>query len=474
MFDIQEYRYPFESLFDFVSGGYWVQIEALHLTLGWIYIISFALYLAWVSAPLQLRLSIPYFALALFMNPAYEILGLKVNEVFGVLAALYAIAMKLPFPSRERPVASAILLVFALGFAHSLIAAVIYPSLVDEDNSYLMRVAVAFKVFVLGINLLIVGRYLCRGVGFDLVIKGVLYAGTFGLLMYVLQFGILLGSGTFPYGTYLDAGFVGLPTFGSVSEERGHFGKFMTPLFPFFLYALLQWRWRWRFALFVLVTCFNISASSLIFFFSYIFISLWVFRNRIYNVRALVTISVAFSLFIIFVINFSDVFIALIAKIYFVAILGDETAAGGRSVNTFLQYITTYPFGIGYGGSSLRTAPGLPEINSGFFAFISQYSFLALPIAIGYAWLIYATLRKEKAERTLLGKTMTIGVICSPIIFFSDILWFVPTIWLAFEIVWAVNRNKKELGVRRDRGARKYRGVAPTLPIASDKYETVS
>jgi hypothetical protein len=441
MFEIEENRYPFDNVFEFVSGGYWAQVEALHLTLGWIFIFAFIFYLVRQPAPLQLRLAIPYFALALFTNPAYEIAGLKINDVFGVMAALYGLATSIPFPSKTRPVASAILLVFCLGALHSLIVTRIYPVLLDGDGLLLKRVAINFKVFVLGVNLLIIGQSLHRGIGFNLICKSVIVAGTFGLLMYLLQIAVLIGAGTLPYGTYVDAGFIGVPSFGSVSEERGHFGKFMTPLFPFFLYALVSWRWQWRFALFVLVTCINISASSLVYFFVYSLISLWMFRRKLTNSKTLLALSFASLSFAFLILSFNEVFLSLAEKIYQLAIAGDESSGGGRSVGTFLSYISAYPFGIGYSGSSLRTAPGLLEINSGFFAFFTQYSLLALPILLGYAWLIVATLRKARNSRTLLGKTMAVGVIGSVVIFAADILWFMPTIWLAFEIAWAVQKR---------------------------------
>jgi hypothetical protein len=133
---------------------------------------------------------------------------------------------------------------------------------------------------------------------------------------------------------------------------------------------------------------------------------------------------------------YRDVFEGIIEKVYLLAIVGDESQGGGRSFGLFVQYLQAYPFGIGYSGSTLRTAPMLPEINAAHFALVTQYSGLALPIVIGFAMLIFKAARTGLHSDTL-GRCMMVGVLMLGIIFFTDILWFVPMMWLSMEIVFS-------------------------------------
>ena len=440
---LEEQRYPFDDLIQFVSGGYWSQIEAAHLTIGWLFVLSLSAFLICRRQQLRLafRLAILYFALALYTNPAYEFAGLKINEVFGILAVLAAWLALPPRPrilSSAGPVALGLIAVFVVSLAHSSVVAIAYPELNADTATIVTRLAVTFKIAVLALNLSIVGDSLRAGGRFDTVVKIAVTAGAFGLCMYVLQVTVLV-SGTLPYGTFLDAGYIGVPTFGSVSVERGHFGKFMAPLFPFFLYALLAYRWRLAFALYVVVSLANLSASSLVYFAASMLVTAWLFRKRFSRGSTLVVLLLCAGLVGSAVFAYSDVFLAVLDKIYQFAFQGDESSGGGRSLQTFLQYLYSYPMGIGYGGSTLRTAPGLPEINAAHFAFVTQFSLLALPLLAAYAYLVWRTLRAgaKCTDHRLLCRAMTVGVLVSILIFAADILWFVPTLWLPYEIIWA-------------------------------------
>jgi hypothetical protein len=433
---LEEVRYPWVSSLDFWGGGYWGEIGALHLLFGWLFIL-------WISSrtlmmsrfPLEFRLAALYFALTVFTNPAFNQGGLNINEMLGVLALLVVMGKgRVELGQGASPLSKGLLIVFAVSLLHVFMTWLIYPDLIPNLGIFVTKLAINLKILVLAGNIAIVGCLLSRGLGLDLLIRTCLAAGTFALLMYLVQIAVA-SKGVWPYGTYIDAGFVGLPSFGSVSIERGHFGKFMTPYYPFFLFALLVWRARWRFALFFLIMTINFSASSQTFFLCSLLLTMFLFRRKLGFAPY-----VGIMLMVLLMVIYRDVFEGIIDKIYLLAIVGDESQGGGRSFGLFVQYLQTYPFGMGYSGSTLRTAPMLPEINAAHFAFVTQYSALALPLVAGFALLVYRAARAGLLNAPL-GRCMTVGVLMSGIVFLTDILWFVPMMWLSMEIVFSQRRS---------------------------------
>ncbi|MGE0114274.1 MAG: hypothetical protein AB7T07_05255 [Steroidobacteraceae bacterium] len=445
MFDnLEETRYPFNNFLEFIGGGYWQQTGAIHLFLGWVFIIALTIsFLRTRKYPLHFRTATLYFALTIFTNPAYDFAGLKINEIFGIFSIAVSTITRnrqSPLFSPKSPIVLGLLAVFLVGALHNLLVAFIYPELNPDAKVVITRTAVNLKILTLAVNLLIVSHTLKQRTGIGFLLKTLVISGTFGLAMYLLQGVVLLFTGIFPYGTFLDAGFIGIPTFGSVSIERGHFGKFMAPLFPFFLYCQMIYRWRLPFYLLIFVACINFSSSSQTFFLAFGLLAIWLFRSKFthgYASIGIVLLAVAISTFVII---YWKAFFAVGVKIWELAFVGDESTGGGRSIGTFSQYIEKYPFGIGYSGSTLRTAPGLPEINAAHFAFFAQYSLLAIPIIFSFLWLVLRTIRIAKAQRTnvALTRNMIIAVLGSCLIFAADILWFIPTIWLAYEIIWTM------------------------------------
>lgn len=445
MDELEELRYPWDNAVEFFGNGYVFELGSLHLLIGWIVVLWLVTQTARrLDVPVVFRLACLYFALTLFTNPAFNFVGLNLNEVFGVLAVVrIPFERSAPNTSQASPVVLGVLTVFAIGLAHMFVAQLLYPELTPQPGIWLTKFAINAKVAVLAANLWIVGDSLRRGVGGAMLVKACLSAGTAGLCLYLLQLGVL-ASGTVPYGTYLDAGFVGVPSFGSVSIERGHFGKFMASYFPYFLFATLALRMRWRFYLLMLVSLINFSSSSQTFFVAFVVLALWRFW-RLVSVRTALTGSLVLGgLLIALATNYLDVFIGVANKVYELAIEGDESTGGGRSVGTFLQYLNSYPLGLGYSGSTLRTAPGLPEINAAHYAFVAQYSLFALPILLGYLALVWRTLRIAK-RGPLLSRSLAVGVIMTILVFASDILWFVPLYWLPFEMIWAERRRRQSL-----------------------------
>lgn len=433
---LEEVRYPWVNSLEFWGGGYWGQIGALHLLFGWLFILwicSRTLIMSRIL--LEFRLTVLYFALTVFTNPAFNQGALNINEMLGVLALLVVLAkgrMKLGLGAS--PLSKGLLIVFVVSLLHVFMTWLIYPDLIPNLDVFAIKMAIIFKILVLAGNLAIVGSQLSRGFGLDLLIRTCLATGTFALLMYLVQIAVSI-TGTWPYGTYIDAGFVGIPSFGSVSIERGHFGKFMTPYYPFFLFALLAWRARWRFALFFLIMSINFSASSQTFFLCSLLLTMFIFRRKLG-----ITPYVSFMLMVMLMVIYWDVFEGIIDKIYLLAIVGDESQGGGRSFGLFAEYLQTYPFGMGYSGSTLRTAPMLPEINAAHFAFVTQYSGLAFPLVAGFALLVYRAAQAGLLNEPL-GRCMMVGVVMSGIVFLTDILWFVPMMWLSMEIVFSQHRS---------------------------------
>lgn len=440
MGELEEIRYPWINAAEFWVGGYWHQIEAMHLLLGWLFIVWLALRAFWTrDAPFEFRMATLYFALTVYTNFAYNVAGLNINDWFGIMAILIVMAKgRLSHAKSASRAAKGLFLLSAVTIAHTFVAALIYPELLPDMITVVTKMAVNFKIFVLAANLVIVGGCIACGVGLDRLIKACVYAGVIAQLMYLLQM-LVASTGTLPYGTFLDAGFVGVPSFASVSIERGHMGKFIAPYFAFFLYAFVVWKWRWRFALFLLASAINFSASGQVFFACSLVIAIMVFRGSL-GVKAYSLIAFGVAGVTALVATYWVVFEAIIDKIVTIAIHGDESQGGGRSFGLFIEYISTYPLGMGYSGSTLRTAPNLPEINAAHFAFISQYSFLAIPILLGYAVLLISVIRSG-VQCGALGRCMVVGAAISPIMFFVDILWFVPLVWLPIEVILSVRRN---------------------------------
>jgi hypothetical protein len=179
----------------------------------------------------------------------------------------------------------------------------------------------------------------------------------------------------------------------------------------------------------------NFSASSQTFFLCSLVLTMFIFRRKLG-----ITPYVGILLMVMLMVIYRDVFEGIVDKIYLLAIVGDESQGGGRSFGLFVQYLQTYPFGMGYSGSTLRTAPMLPEINAAHFAFVTQYSALALPLVAGFALVVYRAARAGLPNEPL-GRCMTVGVLMSGIVFFTDILWFVPMMWLSMEIVFSQRRS---------------------------------
>lgn len=431
MDDLEELRYPFLSAAEFFGSSYWADAAALHLDFAWVVASVMALLVLARGDSVGRSLVTLYFALTPFNNYAFQILpGSSLGDIFGVLAICYYIVLLIgPLRMRMRasPVGLSICGVALLAAVHSLLIAIFYPEL-NAAGAGLLRFVVTSKILVLGLCCCLFDQVFTERRHIDWLIRTVVSFAMVGLAAYVLQ-GLLLLTGTVPYGTYLDAGFVGFPSFAAICIERGHFGKMMTPLFPFFVYAALKQGRTRAFLAFLGITLVNFSASSLAFFASYVAIAMYYFRRMLLRVRVAVAMACAGLLVAYFVASTWVIWVGLAEKIDQLVFQGDRE--GGRGLGTFMSYLATYPFGISYGGSSLRTAPGLAEINMGIFALIAQLSFLSIVVVVLFLGLLYYGMRCTRliadADTRRILRT---GMLVMPIIFIADILWFVSIIWL--------------------------------------------
>ena len=421
---MDELRYPFESLFDFFVGGFVFQVQALHLTFGLVAIlVSFIVCFIKFRNPLVGLVGF-YFLAPVYSNPGYSIFGIGFPELLGSFVLLLVLVTKptalLPRGSFQKNTYLAVFLIVA--YTLTLL-------LLDQNQSgvsFVNRILVFAKpvllafLFAAALNLQVV-----RDEAFFYLVCILVFTE---VIAYLYQLFIFI-KGVVPYGTFPAAGIDSFVSFGGTSNERGHLAKFFNPLLPIILYYSYLKRSYFILIAFFIVAFFNLSASGYVFLLMELLFVAWFFRSKfLYSFVAWVLL---FFILIVLVF-FSELFVAIFNKIYNLAILGDESEAGGRSLDTFLMYIESFPFGIGYSGSTYRIAEGFPEINSGLFAFISQLSAIGIFLMVSFLCNIFKVIKSSLSIASDFPQIyfLIVGSLTMPFIFFADLLWFVPTIWL--------------------------------------------
>jgi hypothetical protein len=327
------------------------------------------------------------------------------------------------------PIAASLIFIAFLAFVHYLIVSFVYQEIDVFIEERILRMSLILKIVVLGVVSLGFNNEFNTSESIEQLIKDVIWFAIIGICIYLLQFGLFF-SGNIPFGTYLDSGFTGFPSFGSVSVERGHLAKLFAPLYPFFLLCFFQYKNTLIFVLFLFVNLINFSSSGQFYTFVYLLLTGIVFQKKLlksYNFMWLIGVG---SIVLVVISNlFAQQFGGVIDKILLMGIQGGD--GGGRGSDLLVEYLTKYPMGISYGGSTLRVVNGLPEINSGINNFIAQFSILSVPLVLGFLALNLKVLSNPNSflhEDAI--KAMKIGVWVSPIIYCIDVLWFTPTIWL--------------------------------------------
>lgn len=430
MNEFEELRYPFDSVLDFVRGGYFAEPAGLHLTIALILFALLTLHVMFGRGPVVQRLITVFFAGTVYNNPAFGIPGgLHFNELAGVLAALWLLVLMLGGLRMDvRRVGVPVLLGGLVMLAHAAFVSVWDAALIPDDSTAILRGVLVARIFVLGIIVVGMEALYRTEEDFERLIQAMVRFGVVAILIYFVQVGIFL-SGTRPYGTYWDAGFTGIPSFGSVSIERGHFGKFLVVLFPFFAWVAAKRR-RWTpMLLFLLVTLVNFSASSMSFLVGYIVLSALLLHRYVVRPSALKWLIPAGAIVFLLASVFSEQYGGLVQKIVDLGVRGD--AGGGRGLSVLGAYLSAHPLGLGYSGSTLRNVGTLPQINMGILAMASQLSFMIVPIFAGFLWLNYRVARESHriGDRVLVGLLLG-GMMMAILIDLVDVLWFVPTLWL--------------------------------------------
>ena len=429
MNEFDELRYPFTTLFEFVRGGYFAERAGLHLTIA---LIVFAILTTQVmlgrGSVLQ-RLITVFFAGTVYNNPAFAVPGgLHFNEIAGVVAALWIGVLLLGgLTMNLRGVGIPLLVGGLVMLVHAAFVSVLDITVVPDTATAIVRVVLLARIFVLGIIALGMEALYRTTEDYEALMNAMVRFGVAAIAIYFLQTGVFL-SGTRPYGTYWDAGLTGIPSFGSVSIERGHFGKFLIMLFPFFAWAAMKQR-RWvPMGLFLLVTLVNFSASSMSFLAGYVVITVLVLHRYVIRPAAVKWLLPVGITVVLLASRFGEQYGGLIQKVLQLGLKGD--AGGGRSFSVLEAYLSAHPFGLGYSGSTLRNVGTLPMINMGAYAMASQLSLLLIPIFGGFLWLTYRVIRESRYinDRVLAGMMIT-GMLMAIFMDLIDVLWFVPTIW---------------------------------------------
>lgn len=438
---LYDLRYPFNSALEFFNGLYFLKLEALHLTIGYL-LLSFMIIriLYNKSLPLPYKLSIIYFAGTIFNNPAYKI-GITISESFGIIAVIIFILrrkIKLNYISNY-------IILFAIISAVHLLFLLFF----DEDvlnNIQLQRVAIILKLFVLAFNISILFNYINSDYDINIFINYVIKIVNIVAIIYLVQVVVFM-AGTLPYGSFSPTNEVAsvIPSFASTSIERGHLGKFFVPLFPLYLYAYKVLGYRKSFLLYLIIAFSNFSASSYIFLFLYILGTLVFFHKEL---RKLVILMVV--LIVVAFVFFNEQIFGVVLKVYNLAITVEKNQGGGRSFWYIFDIIDNYPFGYGYGGSTYRNYHGISglDINNAVVIFFGQLSILGIPILGIFIFNMCKIFKLSrylnfKFEKKLLFLSITV----MSFIFLADVLWFVPVIWLPVVVLTILARNEKRKSV---------------------------
>lgn len=428
-----ETRYPFASFADFFAGGYYLNIAGIHLALALIgLILGVTICLLRSEGQVLSVISMLYFALQPFNNPMFTLAGLSVADVCGIITACAGIVRLAVHQLRLNNWILAFTIFGTIAIIHGAVVWTLYPAF-GAQADVTARYVVIGKIFVFLFafswiySTQDITRYLPK------ITSIIANFAILICLIYAIQLAIFL-TGHLPYGTFTGSGSGVNVAFGGVSIERGHLSKFMAPLFvPIAIHCYLTHRY-WKLIPYLLIMVINFSASGLSFLVFQLFLFAVLFSRQFWlillswrGMAALIAGATA-------LIWFADAYGAIINKIYRLAIVGDDE--GGRSVGLMIEYLKMYPLGIGYSGSTYRTAPGLAEINMGLYEFLTQLSIFSLP----FLWLLFSmtvSLFFLYKSGSIIARFLLVGVLSLPLVFSSDSLWFVPLWWLPAFVLYS-------------------------------------
>jgi len=448
--------YPFNSILEFIGNGYWCQPQGWHLTLGLVLLVILFMRVFMSRHFMLSKLTALYFSSFIFNNPSYKLFGLQFSEYMGIVGCigLFFYVIKKPF-LRKSMVGYAVLTAAIIFVLHALFVVMINAQpdnyLLESNamNVTLLRMMLIGKVIVLGLMLISFDLYFADSGSLVWLIQTVVAFGLAAGVVYIFQAGMYYIGGIIPFGMYADAGFTGIPSFGAVSLERGHFLKFFVPLFPFFLWVLVAAKRLWSFILFLMVCLINFSASGLAFLAGYLFLAVLIFRNYFSRIRVLFWFCIGVGTIVISGVVFSRQYLGVMTKIWEIGILGgvnnDAIEVSGRSIQVLSTYLGMHPYGMSYGGSTLRALQGLPDNNLGIFVFLTQLSFFSIPIIFGFIVLIYYVIKSARlCSDQLSYKVFLVGALMPVFIYITEVLWFIPHIWLPLAILYRLAYLKND------------------------------
>jgi len=454
-----ELRYPFGSAFDFFRSGFWLEAAAFPLLIGWFFLLAFVIIILKTNLSFVGKMAVLFFCLAIFNNPGYRLFFLAPNEFFGVIGSISFLFKLISSGGLDRvqPLVKTLIFSAILMSAHAfLILFLIYPELVnigfardmDVEGIWLLRVSVIGRVYVFSLMVWALLNVFKNDAQINQFIRLACISVGLACGVYLLQM-IMFLAGVVPYGTFLDAGFSGFPCFGGTSVERGHFGKFLTPMFPLLLLAYMRGEKKWIWIPFILVTIINLSASSQAFFYFYLLLTIVFLGVGALKARVFVGVGV-------FVIMFASLyafigpsgFIGVFDKLLALGDSSDGVSDGGRSFSGFTSFIQAYPWGIGYGGSFFRYVDTF-YTDVGIYAFFVQLSLVALIVIAAAFYVIFNLLGRARSKLNVTEYAiLKISILGMVFIFSADILWFVPTVWLCFVLLYATVVNRERISVR--------------------------
>ncbi|WP_067515007.1 hypothetical protein [Endozoicomonas ascidiicola] len=427
-------RYPFDNFISFVSGGYFLALESLHLTLGVIGFFFISIYLLY-TLRLKFALLIIYFGGSIYSNPTFESFGVSFAEFVGIINSIIFI---ITLMSRRTILSKTSKLLFSILFiitAHVLLVWFFYPELIDNVEKAVFRGVLILKIFVLACNVGMLAIVVRNKKRLGLFLQWVIVYLSFSAALYIMQ---LIEYNLFsiePFGTFSNAGFSSGVSFGSVATERGHYAKFLVPAIPLVMYRIFCFTpilfEKIRFGVYFLVCVINFSASGIAFLLSYILAFSLVFWREIvkkYLFWFLATVLIVFPLTVYLLF---EQYMSIVNKI--IEYVFSDEASGGRKLSTIANYLNVYPLGITYGGSSLRTIESIGPVELGLIGLVTQFSIFLLIFAVlitKYLLNVGFFCRKKNAG----DKILFCGIIISLFIFVSDILWFLPIIWCQYQM----------------------------------------
>lgn len=430
-------RYPFDSLNDFLSGGYFFDPLALHLTLGLIasVFIIFKI-LQNKTYSYSFRYSLIFFSLYIFNNYAYQFI-FYISEWFGILAVVCSLFKR---KIKINYISFFMILFSTISLIHLSFVSVIYPELSAELS--FGRYAVVLKVIILAINLAIIYSEIKIKDDVDYVFNQLYIVIAIVAICYFTQVFVFLFY-SLPYGSFSPAGWTAssIPSFASVSIERGHLGKFLIPLFPIVLYGLLVHKKYIITILFLTISFINVSASSYAFFTWYMLMTIMFFWREIGIKKLALLMLIVFGI----AIGMRNVLLGMLNKVFDFAIAQDSE--GGRSFSLIEPILHNYPLGYGYGGSTYRNLHGIPglDLNNAIVVYFGELSvfgivLLMLGFIFTILFMINNNIFKPTRHNSIYSRLTLISFLGMLFIFCSDVLWFIPAIWLEFMLLCILSK----------------------------------